>query len=583
MGSVKRGYLGLFKILEEQNNTHEVYSKKVLSNKTKNKILSYQEKHIVKLICILLSMFVALDASDTGIGKTFIAIAICKEIKKIPYIVCPKSLIYNWISVLEYMDIDEYEIVNYETLRGCKSYKTDTYKTRMDCPYLKFVDHEIDENNPYNYSWDLPKNAILIFDEAHRCKDPSTDNGKLLLSTKQLIDNKIPVLLLSATISEKYLEMKIPLVLFGKIGNTRGIKQYIESIKENYPEHHVNQRQFSSFKLYKEAVDKANAMILNIEIKDYCSRIRIKDLGDKFPSNQVCCQQFIAEGADKIAQNYEEINRILQELREKPAGHHLADLQKLKQENELAKVPIFVEQAKLYLEEGKSVVIFVNFLSSLNEISRELQTRCCIHGKQTREEKHECITRFQDNKEYVIVCQARAGSVGISLHDIHGTRPRVSLINFPDSGTDLIQELGRIHRANGKSPCLQRILFVAGVEYEKNIMRQISRKLANISAINDGDLDGYKYKVKEITRRRISEMLDRVEKGDNIDEIIKGDEISDDDIIKEDENSLIKKSKKKHHHKKHHKKHHKNKYGSKTSKKNKKKQYKKYKKIVIVE
>jgi hypothetical protein len=57
--------------------------------------------------------------------------------------------------------------------------------------------------------------------------------------------------------------------------------------------------------------------------------------------------------------------------------------------------------------------------------------------------------------------------LGISLHDIHGDHQRVSLINFPDTASSLIQALGRTHRSGAKTPALQRIIFVANVDYEK--------------------------------------------------------------------------------------------------------------------
>ena len=59
----------------------KVYSNTVLSNLTKKNLLSYQEAHVVKLITILLANHVALDASDTGIGKTYVASGTCGDPK----------------------------------------------------------------------------------------------------------------------------------------------------------------------------------------------------------------------------------------------------------------------------------------------------------------------------------------------------------------------------------------------------------------------------------------------------------------------------------------------------------------------
>ena len=77
-------------------------------------------------------------------------------------------------------------------------------------------------------------------------------------------------------------------------------------------------------------------------------------------------------------------------------------------------------------------------------------------------------------------------------------------MNYPNSASDLLQALGRAPRSGAKTPVLQRIIFVANVDYEKKIMQSINKKLANISAINDGDLDGHKYKINRITKKIVS-------------------------------------------------------------------------------
>lgn len=488
-------------IVDDKQIVPKVYSKTVLSNDTRQKLLSYQESHVVKLINILLTKYIALDSSDTGTGKTYVASATCKELGRRPIIVCPKTLIFNWICVLDFYGVKNYDVVNYETLKNGKTYCSEKYKSRKKSPFIEIIDFDPEDPLKSIYKWTVPKDAIIIFDEAHRCKDPSTDNGKLLMSAKQLVKQKIPVILLSATVCEKFTDMKIPFYLFDFIPNTRNFNHYIRSIKEKYPNHRVKRSAYKHSSDFKIARYNAQAMIIHEEIITFTSRIRIKDLGDQFPLNQVCCQHFFAQESDKISEAYGEMAILLQALKDNPGKNHLAQIQKLKQEIEFRKVPIFIEQAQLYLDEGKSIVIFVNYLDTFHLLAEELGIKCKIYGAQTMEERQEAIDLFQSNQERIIICQIRAGGVGISLHDLKGDHPRVSLINFPDTATDLLQALGRIYRSGAKTPTLQRIIFVANVDYEKKIMQNINRKLTNLSATNDGDLDGYKYNVKKITRK----------------------------------------------------------------------------------
>ena len=476
-----------------------IYSAQVLSNSAMLKLLGYQCPHVVKLVGILATKKVALDASDTGVGKTYIAAAVCSELNRRPIIVCPKTLIFNWQCVLEFFGVKAYDIVNYETLRNGKTYTNGRYCTRRKATYINKLIPDPANPNQY-YEWNLPADAIVIFDEAHRCKDPSTDNGKLLVSTKALIKAGIPVMLLSATICERLTDMKIPFYLTGLTSSTRAFSPFVKSLASKYPKYRVRRRDYKTRELYNIARDTAQTMIVYEEAKGHTSRIRIKDLGSQFPSNQWCAQQFVADDPDKVSEAYAQIAVLMKQLRDNPGQNQLAQIQKLKQEIEMRKVPIFIEQAGLHLEEGKSVIIFVNYLDSLKVIADQLAIRCRIHGSQTIGERQRVIDLFQSNTERIIICQIRAGGTGIGLHDLDGAYPRVTLLNYPDTASDLLQALGRAPRSGAKSPVLQRIIFVANVDYERNIMRNINRKLANISAINDGDLEGYKYAVKRITR-----------------------------------------------------------------------------------
>ena len=496
----------------------KIYSRTTISNRLKGKLLSYQEPHVIKLVNTLLKHHVALDNSDTGIGKTYASIGTAMELDRMPMVLCTKTTIPSWQNVLEYIGVKYYDIVNYETARHGKTYKNKKYTSRKKSPYIDLDDGV--------FRWTLPSNAILIIDEVHKCKSTSTEIGKLLMSTKQLIHAKIPVLMLSATVCEKIPDMKIPFYLFGLVDQPKNYNHYMKIITKNkYQQYKLSKQALLELKAnpvkYEEEMKNRSALIIYEEIKEYAARIRIKDLGDKFPSNQWCAQQFIAPEADEIAKAYEEIAELKRKLEENPGSNHLARIQKLKQEIELRKIPIFIEQTQDYLENGKSVIIFVNYLDTLHILSEHLGIRCRVHGSQTTAERQEAINLFQSNQERIIICQIRAGGVGISLHDLHGDHPRVTLINYPDRASDLLQALGRAHRSGGKSPVLQRIVFVANVDYEKKIMRSINRKLQNISAINDGDLTCHKYKVKKITKKSKNQIpkKNNEDNEDDVDEI----------------------------------------------------------------
>jgi SNF2 family DNA or RNA helicase len=160
------------------------------------------------------------------------------------------------------------------------------------------------------------------------------------------------------------------------------------------------------------------------------------------------------------------------------------------------KVPIFIDLAEEALDSKYSVVIFVNYIETMNLLAHHLKTDCLIHGEQKLDERQSCIDDFQENRRNVLIAIMQAGGVGISLHDIHGGHPRMSLISPTWTGQDIKQALGRIHRAGSKSPALQKIVYCAGT-YEDKLCQIIADKINTISAINDGDMLGPQFDREE--------------------------------------------------------------------------------------
>ena len=467
--------------------------RKCIPKKMLKKLFSYQIPHVERLVEILSTKFVALDASDTGTGKTYVTAAICKILGLQPVIICPKTIMISWDRVLESFGVQIYDTVNYETIRRCNMYSDDNYILREMSSYISNNKDRNGDPDGYFYNWDLPKNTIVVFDEAHRCKSPTSANGKLLISTKQLIQKKIPVLLLTATICEKFEDMKIPFILFRLIPSYRNYAEYVRFVCRRYPELKPDRSSYDDMSKYEIDVANSKMLIIYKVIVDYTARIKISELGDMFPENQCCAQEYFVKNHKDISEKYKKIRRLAMKYnaQQDKSIFVLPKLQKMKQEIELLKVPIFIEQTEIFLEAGFSVIIFVNFIDTLNVISGHLNTQCLIYGEQKIEDRQANIDSFQSNTSKLIICQIRAGGIGIGLHDVHGGHPRVSLINCPESATDLKQALGRAARSGAKTPVFQKIICAANVSHEKKTMDNVNRKLDNLSAINDGDIGNY--------------------------------------------------------------------------------------------
>ena len=221
--------------------------------------------------------------------------------------------------------------------------------------------------------------------------------------------------------------------------------------------------------------------------------MRIDVIGDLFPQTQITATPYTLDKkrALEIEVEYSKLHLELEEIKNKKSKDKINPLTiilRAHQRIEILKIPTFIELCNDFRQNNYSVVIFVNFTKTLETLCDMLHTTSKIYGQQTQEEREKIILDFQENKTNIIVCNIKAGGIGISLHDIYGNHPRVSLISPTWSSIDLVQALGRIHRAGGKSKSLQRIIYTADT-VEENIADKLKNKLFNINSINNGDLD----------------------------------------------------------------------------------------------
>jgi hypothetical protein len=464
-----------------------------MNQEIRNKLLTYQVQHTEALVESLKKHNRALDASDTGTGKTYSAIAIAKILGLKPFIICPKSVIQTWSEVLDFFDCPYYGISNYELIQNCRYYKT-WGSERSKCPFvtreqkdvapkkkkdikLKDVMERIEEQRTgndkkkkkikYIYKWKFPDDVLIIFDEAHRCKNKKTNTSSILISASQSRSSKF--LLLSATIADKPITFEVCGYVLGLFSNIRNAKHWLNR--------HCEDSMSPVFeKLYPE----------------YASRMKIVDLGNLFPKNNIKCECLHMENAKEIAEQYKIIEDAVAQIHKEEEGSGgIGALMKARMKIEHLKIPTMLNKAREYLKNGFSVSIFLNFTGALLTLADELSTNCVIYGEQTIEDRIANIKMFNENESNIIICNIKAGGVGISLHDTKGLHPRVSLISPTWSAQDLLQALGRIHRANGKTDTIQEIIFCKDT-VESYICENVRAKIHSIAEINDGNLNSYK-------------------------------------------------------------------------------------------
>lgn len=464
-------------------------------------LLDYQKTHVESIINSLVIYNRCVDASDTGTGKTFTSIGACKIIGWKPFIICPKSVITPWINVLKFFKCDFYGITNYELMQNCSYYDSNGNKIKIPFLSREIVDvkrtkkikktkktNRVDSNSDsdtdtnsdssssnetkYEYKWNkdlIPQDVLFIFDEAHKCKNIKTNNGQIIHNLATYKDIKI--LMLSATVVDKQKYFILTGFVLGLYDSISKGRYWIKKLP-----YKSNPMEGIHKKIYPE----------------YACRMKISHVKNNFPDSMIVAESRQMDNDVEIQAAWDEIKQATDELKKKELNSNaLARIIYARQRIELFKIPEFIKLAKEEIEKGNSVVLFVNFTETLLTLAEKLDTKCLIYGEQKLDDRDANIKNFQLDVHRICICNIKAGNCGISLNDINGNFPRVSIISPTWSAQDLIQVLGRIYRAKTKSKVLQRIIFCAKT-VEDDVCKLIQDKVANIAFINDGSMDSYK-------------------------------------------------------------------------------------------
>lgn len=464
-----------------ENVSRKVFEKEVRDFQKKNLnfkvdmagLLPYQGVAVKRNVYALRKYGFALEASDTGYGKTYVAFAVARHIGMRLLVVAPKPTLTVWKRVAKHMKMEN-ELVavwNVEKLKGGK------------LPYGHMEDYVEGNEILSKWVWTVDDDVMVVLDELHRFKGIRSANAQVFLACKE---NDVPTLGMSATVANDPTHMRG----LGKILGFHDGSYYdfvrwarVNGCSEMGWDGAL--KFFGGFSVLSQ---------LHRDIfPEHGNRQRVADLDD-FPETLITADTYDMAGNTKhIKQAYRDMERELalieaKEIAAKLKRNRLVIILRARQKIELLKVPAMVEMAKDALAEGMSVVLFVNFEATVQALGKALKTDTFIHGRQSNTIRNMMIDEFQADKRRVIICNIRAGGVGISLHDLNGQYARMSIIAPSWSAQDLVQALGRVHRAGGKTRSVQRIVFAAAT-IEVGVCDTVNGKLQELNTLQDGDMN----------------------------------------------------------------------------------------------
>ena len=326
--------------------------------------------------------------------------------------------------------------------------------------------------------WPATK-VLLIFDEAHRAKNKKSQNSKMVASAAK---EGHWLALLSATLIQDPIDLL-------------GLGYPLRLVREPYSAFQYAKRfgvGINAWGGYDSFATQSQKLELFGELDKIGLRVRKADI-----CATMCLHRADLVDSDKVAKVrgiYANLEKEIAELEAKGGKAIEAITKRLhaRQAVELAKVPIFVEEALKHLEEGARVALFFCFQASIEACAVMLENELkeapgIVTGQTALKDRDLAIEAFNFGLSRVLVLNIAAGGEGISLHDQDGKYPRVGLLSIPESSTHLIQALGRNDRVGAKSVGLNRILFCADT-MEERVYKNLADKIRDIETINDGDL-----------------------------------------------------------------------------------------------
>lgn len=410
------------------------------------------------------------DSSDMGTGKTYQCLAAALATGLEVAVVCPLAVIPAWKRAFAHFGHFPLFVLNYESLRTGNR------------EWVKI--EPMPEGKGRRFTWTMnPRDTVMIFDEAHTMKSTGRKTQALGIAA---IRQKFPVIFASGTLARDPTEMRAS----GRIvGLHQGAADFERFLKEHSCEGNGIAWKFWGGRRGREALARIHRAVFPCR----GARVRIADLGDRFPDTQIMAESYDTGETQKIAAAFKEAEELLARMQAQGSSENEIRMRKASaymeawHQSERLKVPAIIEMARLEMEEGRSVAIFCNFVDCRQMLMDGLNTKCAIYGGQNPQHREACIAEFQADKSRVIVANIDAGGVGVSLHDVNGEFPRTAIILPTNKVVSMTQALGRVHRAGGKSRSRQIIFFAAGT-VEEQICEVTRKRMAQITTLNDGEL-----------------------------------------------------------------------------------------------
>ena len=437
-------------------------------------LYDYQEPAMPRLLEILSDpdKRLCLINASTGFGKTYMALESIRRSSCSCAVLCPKVTLRQWRSSASTIGITPRFVLNPEKLR-----------TGNQKQWLEKISDS-------NWNWlGLEDGDVVVLDELHRFGGM---DSQLAFMAACLSKRNVKVLGLTATLADSPLKTRF-IQHQAKLTPWNSFFQWAKGVG-CFRDQSINGAPWRPpyGKACRKVMEDLNAKLFPA----FGVRLRSEDI-PSFPEVQNIVD--LVTPSEKARKEIDAAYSMLADELKNPdrANNDLTRLMRWRQRIEAEKLHVFRELVEDGLEDGYSVVASFNYTDSLFEFARMMKSRspALVYGtddedrQQKQKDREADVARFQKNETRLMLLTIKAGGTGLDLPDVDGEHPRLAFHNLPVETIDFVQLLGRIHRANSKSKSVNRVVLVDGVAVEKKVFKILNRKIGNLSALQNDELD----------------------------------------------------------------------------------------------
>ena len=345
-------------------------------------------------------------ADDMGLGKTLQAIALLsnlhEEKKKKSMVIMPKSLIYNWENEIKKFSPKLKVGVYYGINRDFSSLK------KVDVILTTYGTIRNDIENLLEHKFDL-----LILDESQNIKNINSQTTKAVL----LLNAKKRVALSGTPIENNLLELYslfrfLNPEMFGSV--QRFTNSYILPIQKYSDTSTIEELKK---KIYPFLLRRVKKEVLE-DLPDKIEKLVYVDMNDehrKFYEERRRYYYSLLEKNTSSQGNFDKffVLQAINELR------HIVSSPELETKKIISsKKEVLIENVIEAIENNHKVLVFVNYLSSIESICDSLKENKIKYLKMTGQTKdrQNLVDKFQNDSRYkVFVMTLKTGGVGLNL------------------------------------------------------------------------------------------------------------------------------------------------------------------------